>query len=126
MLADDHQLFLSVTTVYLRQYTDLLVIGQTTQGRETLALAQNLKPQVVLIDLIMPDLPGLEVIPRLRAEMPEVGIIALTLHDSDGYRKASLAAGADDFITKSRITTDLLPAIKRVALARGAGAEQPA
>jgi two-component system NarL family response regulator len=74
---------------------------------------------MMLIDLAMPDLPGLLAIPRLREAQPGLGIIALTLHDTEGYRQASLKAGADDFVAKARLTDDLLPAIRRVALAGG-------
>jgi len=63
----------------------------------------------------MPGLSGLETIPRLRAMLPEVSIIALTLLDAKVYRQAALAAGADDFVPKANLSTDLLPAIRRVA-----------
>jgi DNA-binding NarL/FixJ family response regulator len=70
-----------------------------------------------VIDLAMPSLSGLETIPRLRAVLPEVGIIALTVLDTNGYREAALAAGANDFVAKASLDTDLLLAIRRVAQA---------
>jgi len=63
----------------------------------------------------MPGLSGLETIPLLRAMLPEASIIALTLLDAKVYRQATLAAGADDFVLKANLSTDLLPAIRRVA-----------
>jgi len=89
--------------------------GPARGGEEALTQAQNLKPEVVLIDLHMPGLSGLETIPRLRAMLPEVSIIALTLLDAKVYRQAALAAGADDFVPKANLSTELLPAIRRVA-----------
>jgi DNA-binding NarL/FixJ family response regulator len=80
--------------------------------------AQELDPQVILVDLDMPGLAGLETIPRLRSLLPPVGIIALTMLDSHAYRRAALAAGADDFIRKAKLSTDLLPAILRLVQAR--------
>ena len=77
-------------------------------------MAQDLEPDVALIDLSMPDLPGLELIPLLRAALPKIGIIALTLMDTEDYRKAALAAGADDFVSKDTMNIDLLPAIQKV------------
>ena len=82
-------------------------------------------PQLVLLDLMMPRPSGLEVIPRLRALLPHVRIIALTLPDTSSYRRAALAAGADAFVAKSSMETDLLPAVQQVMQTRR-GAGEPA
>jgi DNA-binding NarL/FixJ family response regulator len=73
-----------------------------------------LKPDLVLIDLNMDDLSGLEAIPRLRALLPEARIIALTMMEASSHRQAALDAGADEFVTKARMETDLLPSIEQV------------
>jgi DNA-binding NarL/FixJ family response regulator len=117
LLVDDNPLFLRIATQFLQQYGDVVVLGVADGGKECLLQAKRLQPQVVLLDLSMPDLPGLEVIPRLRAAQPQVGIIVLTMLDTNGYRQAALAAGADDFISKANMADDLLPAIQRVAQA---------
>jgi len=62
----------------------------------------------------MPGLPGLKAIPLLRGALPNLGIIALTLMEPNGYRQAALAAGADEFVSKATLATDLHPAIRRV------------
>jgi len=129
LLADDHPLFLETAAHYLGLHEDITVVGTAEGGRQALELAQRLAPQIVLIDLAMPDMSGLEVIPQLAAAQPELGIIILTLLDTAQYRKAGKAAGADDFVAKARMTVDLLPAIRRVAESRGsrvpaAGCEQ--
>jgi DNA-binding NarL/FixJ family response regulator len=67
----------------------------------------------------MSDLPGLELIPLLRAALPKLGIIALTLMDTDDYRKAALAAGANDFVSKNTMNIDLLPAIQKITHSDG-------
>jgi len=115
LLVDDHEAFLRVATEFLQRHDDLTVVGVARGGEEALAQAQNLKPEVVLIDLHMPGLSGLETIPLLRAMLPEVSIIALTLLDPKVFRQAALAAGADDFVPKANLSTELLPAIRRVA-----------
>jgi CheY-like chemotaxis protein len=69
---------------------------------------------VILIGL---DMPGLEILPRLRNMLPDAGIIALTLLNDNAYRQAALAAGADDVVRKAELTTELLPAIRRVTRA---------
>ena len=114
LLVDDHEAFLRVATEFLQRHDELTVIGVARGGEEALAQAQDLRPEVVLIDLNMPGLGGLETIPLLRAMPPEAGIIALTLLDPKVYRQAALAAGADDFVRKADLSADLLPAIRRV------------
>ena len=114
LLVDDNPSFLRIVMRFLQGYEDVVVVGAASEGQKVLAQAQDLKPDIVLIDLYMPSIPGLEVISCLRTALPEVGIIALTLLDSDGYRQAALAAGADDFVPKVTLNTDLLPAIRRL------------
>jgi len=115
LLVDDNPAFLRIATRFLQQHDDVAVVGAAGGGEEALALAQDLQPDIVVIDLAMPGLSGLETIPRLRAVLPEVGIIALTVLDTNGYREAALAVSANDFVPKVALDTDLLPAIRRVA-----------
>lgn len=114
LLVDDHEAFLRVATEFLQRHNELSVVGAARGGEEALTQAQDLRPQVVLVDLNMPGLSGLETIPLLRAMLPEAGIIALTLLDPKVFRQAALAAGADDFVLKANLSTHLLPAIRRV------------
>jgi len=125
LLVDDHEAFLRVATEFLQRHDELTLVGAAHGGEEALAQAQDPRPQVVLINLNMPGLSGLETIPRLRAMLPEVGIIALTLLDPKVFRQAALAAGADDFVPKANLSTDLLPAIRRVVQAGQAEQEPP-
>lgn len=117
LLVDDNPAFLRIATRFLQVHDDILVIGAAGGGEEALALAQDLQPDVVLIDLAMPGLSGLATIPLLRAMLPEVGIIALTVLDIKSYRQAALEAGANDFVPKASLNTDLPPIIRRVAQA---------
>lgn len=114
LLVDDNYAFLHITTRFLQTHNDVRVAGSFSGGKEALSRARDLRPDIILIDLAMPDIPGLEVIPRLREVLPEAGIIAMTFLDTDGYRQAALAAGADDFVSKATLETDLLPTISRV------------
>lgn len=119
LLVDDNPTFLNILVRFLEVHhqNELVIVGTAGVGEGVLAAAQVLRPQVILIALGMPGLPCLEIIARLRETLPEVGIIALTLLDTDGYREAALAAGANEFVAKATLTTDLLPAIRRVARA---------
>ena len=123
LIADDNPTFLRIVTRFLEEQSrkTVSVVATARGGEEALAQAEALRPQVVLIDLNMPGLSGLEAIPRLRRALPDAGIIAVTLLDTDAYRKAALAAGADDFVPKMTLNAELLPAIRRVALATRTG-----
>ncbi len=116
-LVDDHEPFLRAATDFLQRHHELASVGAVRGGEEAVAQAQDLRPQVILVDLNMPGLSGLETISCLRVMLPEVGIIALTLLATNAYRRATLAAGADDFVSKANLIIDLLPAIRRVVQA---------
>lgn len=121
LLVDDNLTFLGILRRFLQEghQNEVMVIGTAGGGAEGLAQARSLRPQMILLDLRMPGLCGLETIPLLRSMLPDVGIIALTLLESNGYREAALAAGADDFVSKFAVNTELLPAIRRVARSKG-------
>jgi CheY-like chemotaxis protein len=114
LLVDDNPTFLRILGDFLGEEEGILVVGTARSGEEALAKAKELRPQVILLDLAMPGLNGFNATPRLRSMMPDVGIIALTVLDANGYREAALTAGADDFVAKANLNTHLLPAIRRV------------
>lgn len=116
LIVDDNPTFLRIASRFLQMYCgdEVRVVGTANSGEKALEQARSLKPRVVLLDLDMPDTSGLDLIPRLRTALPEVGIIVLTLLDTGVYRQAAHTAGADDFVAKSVLTTDLLPAIYRL------------
>jgi DNA-binding NarL/FixJ family response regulator len=115
MLVDDSHLFLGAATEFLKAQKDVVVVGTANGGQEALVKAQDLQPQVVLIDMAMPGMPGLEAIGHLKRLLPNTAIIALTVMDTKSFRQAALAAGADDFISKSAMRASLLPAIRKIA-----------
>jgi CheY-like chemotaxis protein len=114
LLVDDNPTFLRILSEFLGEEEEVLVVGMARSGEEALARAKELQPQVILLDLAMPGMGGFSAIPRLRSMMPDVGIIALTVLDANGYREAALTAGADDFVAKANLNTHLVPAIRRV------------
>jgi DNA-binding NarL/FixJ family response regulator len=120
LLVDDNPNFLRIATRFLEQHDDIVVVGAAGGGEEALALAQEVEPDVVLVDLAMPGLSGLETIPRLRAMLPAVGIIALTMLDTNSYRQAALEAQANEFVAKASLDRELVPAIRQVARADAA------
>ena len=115
LLVDDSQTFLDAALSFLQRHDDFHIVGAFLSGEEAIVQVQELNPQVILIDLDMPGLSGIETIPRLRALVPDTSIIALTMLKAPIYRQAALAAGADDFVPKASLSTDLLPAIRKVS-----------
>ena len=124
-LVDDDANFLSFAADYLSAQTAIVVTGCAHGGREGIAKTCSLKPDVVLVDLEMPDLPGLEVISVLRRNRPQSGIIAFTFHDLTRYRKWALAAGADICVPKSGLMIDLVPTILVLARSRSTTDKAP-
>jgi len=120
LLVDDNQTFLQMLARFLAESSagDVAVVGAAQGGRDALAHARRLRPDLVLVDLAMPDLPGLVVLPKLRETLPTAILIALTLQDSEESREAALAAGADAFVSKASLERDLLPTIRELAARR--------
>ncbi|MEK6256252.1 MAG: response regulator [Chloroflexota bacterium] len=114
LLVDDNPRFLSAASGFLGEVDDFVLLSTLEGGAEAVAKAKELQPDIILVDLAMPDIAGLQLIPMLRESIPNIGIVALTVHDNPQYQEAALAAGADAFITKSSILRTLESTIKEV------------
>ena len=114
LIVDDNAIFLDIAADFVQAQDGLTVIGIAGGGEEALMLAEERRPAIILIDLHMPDISGLDIIPYLRKMLPQAGIIVLTLQSIDTYRELALAIGANDFISKPKMYTDLLPAIQSI------------
>jgi DNA-binding NarL/FixJ family response regulator len=121
LIIDDNRNFLKAISDFIQEYypNQILVLGEAHSGREGVRLAQTLHPQVVLVDLKMPDLDGFKVIALLRQTLPEVKIITTSLlsveaceQSGDLYHTESLKAGADVFISKNTLDRDLLSVLQ--------------
>ena len=87
-------------------------VAEGEDGEEAIRLTRELSPDVVLMDIAMPGINGLEATRQIKAEHPETKVIVLTVHDEKAYREAANANGADAFLTKKTISTKLLPTVK--------------
>ena len=115
MLVDDDPTFLQIVTAQLQTHhrNELDIVGTAKSSEDCIIQAQVLAPEVVLMDLNMPGRGGLWAIPLLHILFPETRVIALTLNDGADSRKAVLAAGGTDLVSKTAWKTDLIPAIQR-------------
>ena len=112
LMVDDSPEFLEAASRYLGIDPQIEIVGQILRGADALRSIQELQPDVVLLDLAMPDLHGLDVIRQIQAQIeqpPE--IIVLTLYDNDAYRTEAEKLGAGGFIRKNDFGVELLPTI---------------
>ncbi len=109
LLADDHGDMLD--TVALLLVSEFHVVGTVTNGKALLSAAERLKPDVVIVDISMPILNGIEAVRRLRDSGSQTQVVFLTVHESSEYVRAALATGALGYVVKPRLATDLSVAI---------------
>jgi DNA-binding NarL/FixJ family response regulator len=95
-------------------YKELVILGTSNGGEDALTQAITLQPDVLLLGTGLNITRCLQLIPQVRAALPQAKIIVLGFLDSKGYRQVALAAGADEFVLKIAINTDLLPTIRRI------------
>ena len=102
LLVDDNRAFLRVLTGFLRDESreEFMVVASVSDSREAIAQASATQPEVVLLDLNMPHISGLALLPRLREQMPQATIVMLTLSDGADVHRATRALGADGFVSK--------------------------
>lgn len=115
VLADDHALVRSGMRALVEQMRGIDVIGEATDGREALALVERLRPHVVLMDITMPELNGLEAAERLIRARPEVRVVLLSMHADEAYVARAVAVGAHGYVLKSADATELELAIRSAA-----------
>ncbi len=115
LLADDHSVVRQGLRMFLALDPELEVVGEAADGAEALALAHQLRPDVVLMDLLMPVMDGITAIGRLRRELPEVEVIALTSILEDDKVIGAVRAGAIGYLLKDTQADDLRRAIKAAA-----------
>ncbi|MGE0622716.1 MAG: response regulator [Pseudomonadales bacterium] len=118
LIADDHRLFRIGLQKMLRDAADIRIVGEARSGEEAVTVAREVAPNVVLMDLCMPGIGGLEATRRIVRLERDIKVIALTTFDESPYPMQALKAGALGYLTKKVNTEELVTAIKRVFLGK--------
>lgn len=114
LLADDHQAFRQRMRKLLRNTPGFELVGEAGNGEEAVRLAGELKPDIVIMDVVMPRLNGVEATRRITREFPSIKVIALSLHGDSGFRRAILEAGASTYLLKDNVGHELPKALRSI------------
>jgi DNA-binding NarL/FixJ family response regulator len=124
LLADDHALVRQGFRMILSAQPDMQIVGEAGNGREAVELGEKLQPDLVIMDVTMPELNGVEATRRLAAVAPRARVLALSMHKDSVYVREILRAGARGYLLKDSVDADLLAAVR--AIAKGEGYLSPA
>jgi two-component system, NarL family, response regulator NreC len=115
LIVDDHRIVRAGIRLFLEDQEDIAVVGEAGNGEEAAALAATLHPDVVILDITMPQVSGLEAIRVIKAAAPDIHVLMLTMHDNERFFAEALAGGAEGYILKGADPEELLDAIRAVA-----------
>ena len=115
LITDDHDVVRQGLRFYLRRDPEIEIVGEAADGEEAVEMARDLRPNVVLMDLLMPRMDGIEATERIRAELPEVEVVALTSVLEDAAVTGAIKAGAIGYLLKDTKAEELSDAIKGAA-----------
>lgn len=115
VLVDDHAIFREALRTMLAAEADIEVVGEASNGREAISLARDLKPDILVLDIGMPDMNGVEATAAIVARSPQIKVIALSTHSDRRFVGEMINAGASGYVVKTAAGTELLRAIRAVA-----------
>jgi two-component system invasion response regulator UvrY len=114
LLADDHAIFRAGLRRLVEEAGDMVVVAEAADGREAIERVHDVMPDVVVIDISMPGLDGLEVMSQLSFSHPKLPILVLTMHEEEQYVVRTISAGARGYLTKRSVPEQLVKAIRKV------------
>jgi two-component system response regulator NreC len=115
VLADDHQMMLEGLRLLVNSQNDMEVVGEAENGKAAVVLAQELQPDVVVMDISMPEMNGLKATQNLSRMCPNIKILTLTRHTDDGYLQQLLQSGSSGYVLKQSASEELIRAIRLIA-----------
>jgi len=114
LLVDDHALFREGIRALLSAESDIEVVGEAADGKQALELAEKLSPDIIVMDLVMPGMNGMQAAQQLHDQYPDIKVLILSMYDDDEYVCQILKAGASGYVLKRAASDDLLRAIREV------------
>lgn len=115
LLVDDHAIVRAGLRMLLESQADMEIVGECENGRDAVRRALELDPDVILMDVSLPDLPGYDATRAIKKQLPNVVVLALTMHESDEYFFEMLNAGASGYVPKKAAPTELVNALRVVS-----------
>lgn len=112
LIADDHPLFREGLHMLLEREEDLQVVGEATDGNQALSMTEALQPDILLLDIRMPEVNGLDVLPRIRAKSPGTKVLILSGYPEDDFIVEALQLGAKGYLSKTLTRADIVKAIR--------------
>ena len=112
LLVDDHDVVRSGLRMLLENEADLVILGEAGNGQQALGLVAKLEPDVVIMDITLPDMSGIEVTRRIKQSHPKIAVVALTIHEDQQYFFEMLQVGASAYVPKRAAPNDLIAAIR--------------
>jgi two-component system, NarL family, response regulator NreC len=118
LLADDHTVVRDGLRALVEKQPDMAVIGEAADGRDTIRMAEEQSPDVIIMDIAMPNMNGIEATRRILASNPRAAVLILSMHQDESYVLRSLKAGARGYLLKDSVRSDVIEAIRAVVQGR--------
>jgi two-component system response regulator NreC len=112
LLVDDHEVVRSGLRMLLENEADLVILGEASNGKQALELVEKLNPDVVIMDITLPDISGIDATRQIKESHPNVAVVALTIHEDQQYFFEMLQVGASGYVPKRAAPDDLITAIR--------------
>ena len=116
MLVDDHEVIRTGLRMLLESQPDIKIVGEASSGIEALQMTAERRPDVIVMDITLPDITGIEATRRLKSTYPDIAVVALTIHEDEQYFFEMLQAGASGYVPKRAAPEDLISAIRAAYL----------
>ena len=114
LLADDHGILRAGLRSLLNAESDLTVIGEAENGRQALYMTREMEPDLILMDISMPEMGGIDALKQINETLPSVKVLMLTVHEDEGLLKKAIQAGASGYVVKRAVESELITAIRTI------------